>query len=238
MKKLLIIPFLLIFFSPLTAQEKVTVRYIDVTGKAEAEFEPDEFTLSITIEEYWKEEFQKRTDEKDYRTKIPISQIEDDLINALYKAGIKKDQISVRNMGNYWRQRGKDFLISKQLEVKLNDFAMVNKLVDLSETKGFKSMYISEMKNTRIDEIEKDVRMKALQNAREKAEYLLESIGEKASKIISISESQENRFVPYYENMMMRTTMHASSDAEVESIDQMKKIKVLYQIFTRFSIAD
>lgn len=238
MKKLFIAAMLLVTVTHVTAQEKNAYRYIEVTGKAEAEVDPDEFILSITIEEYWEEEFKKRADEKDYRTKVPIARIENNLLNTLTKAGIHKDQITVQGMGNFWRERGKDFLISKQLEIKLNDFAMVNKLSDLADTKGFKNMYIREMKNTRIEEIERQVRMEALQNAREKAAYLLESIGEKPDKVLTISETQENRWVvPYKDNMVMRS-MAESSDMGMETADQLKKIKITYQIFTRFAIAD
>lgn len=238
MKRLLIAAIFLVTVSFVSAQEKNAYRYIEVTGKAEAEVDPDEFILSLTIEEYWEEEFKKRADEKDYRTKVPISRIENNLINALTKAGIQKDQITVQGMGNFWRERGKDFLISKQLEIKLNDFSMVNKLSELADTKGFKNMYIREMKNTRIEEIEKQVRMEALQNAREKATYLLESIGEKPDKILTISETQENRWeVPYKQNMLMRSVAE-SADMDMETVDQLKKIKISYQIFTRFAIAD
>lgn len=238
MNKLAIVVILMLTVTFATAQEKNAYRYIEVTGKAEAEVDPDEFILSITIEEYWEEEFKKRADEKDYRTKVPISRIENNLLNTLTKAGIRKDQITVQGMGNFWRERGKDFLISKQLEIKLNDFSMVNKLTELADTKGFKTMYIREMKNTRIEEIEKQVRKEALQNARDKATYLLESIGEKPDKVLTISETQENRWVvPYKENMMMRSVAE-SADMGMETADQLKKIKISYQIFTRFAIAD
>lgn len=238
MRKSVIAVILLVTVSYATAQEKSAYRYIEVTGKAEAEVEPDEFILSITIEEYWEEEFKKRADEKDYRTKVPIARIENNLLNTLAKAGINKDQITVQGMGNFWRERGKDFLISKQLEIKLSDFSMVNKLSELADTKGFKNMYIRETKNTRIEEIEKQVRMEALQNARDKAAYLLESIGEKPDKVLTISETQENRWtVPYKDNMMMRSVAE-SADMGMDMADQLKKIKITYQIFARFAIAD
>lgn len=220
------------------SQEMAPVRHIDVTGKYETEVEPDEFVLSLTISEYWEEEFKKKADEKDYRTKVPIARIENDLLQALYKSGIKKDQVKVQGMGNWWRQTGKDFLISKQLEIRLNDFSLVNKVAGLADTKGFRNMYIKEMTHSKIEEIEKEARIKALQNARDKATYLLESIGEKPGKVISVSETQDNHWLmPYGDQMMMKTT-GVMAESQMESVDELKKIKVSCQISARFSIAD
>lgn len=237
MKKIITLALLLVVALTAFSQEKEpAVRYIEVSGKAELEIDPDEFILVIGIEEYWKEEFQKRADEKDFRTKVPISQIENELIKAIEKAGISKEHIAVRGMGNFWRQRGKDFLISKQLEVTLSDFSKVNELAKLADTKGFKNMYISEMRNTQIDAYEKEVRIKALQNAREKAAYLLQSIGEQPGPVLSVSETMENRYVMPMNNGMMMRSVQMESMAEEQSVDQLKKIKLSYQINARFGI--
>ena len=239
MKNLIFSAFIILLSTnSVISQEMVPVRHIDVTGKYETEVEPDEFVLSLTISEYWEEEFKKKADEKDYRTKVPIARIENDLLQALYKAGIKKDQVKVQGMGNWWRQTGKDFLISKQLEIRLNDFSLVNKVAGLADTKGFRNMYIKEMTHSKIEEIEKEARIKALQNARDKATYLLESIGEKPGKVISVSETQDNRWLmPYGDQMMMKTT-GVMAESQMESVDELKKIKVSCQISARFSIAD
>ncbi len=229
---------ILLCTTSLFSQEMAPVRHIDVTGKYETEVEPDEFVLSLTISEYWEEEFKKKADEKDYRTKVPIAKIENDLLQALYKAGVKKDQVKVQGMGNWWRQTGRDFLISKQLEIRLNDFSVVNNVAQMADTKGFKNMYIREMTHTRIEEIEKEARIKALQNARDKATYLLESIGEKPGKVISVSETQDNQWLmPYGDRMMMKTT-GAMEESQMESVDELKKIKISSQISARFSIAE
>lgn len=229
---------ILVSTTSLFGQEMVPVRHIDVTGKYETEVEPDEFILSLTISEYWEEEFKKKADEKDYRTKVHIAKIENDLLQALYKAGVKKDQVKVQGMGNWWRQTGKDFLISKQLEIKLNDFSIVNKVAQLADTKGFKNMYIREMTHSRIDEIEKEARINALQNAKDKATYLLESIGEKPGKVISVSETQDNRWLMQYGDQMMMKTAGVMAESQMESVDELKKIKISSQISARFSIAD
>ena len=54
----------------IAAQQDGTIRYIEVKGEAEIEIEPDEIKYVIGIEEYWEEEFEKKKEFKDYKTKI------------------------------------------------------------------------------------------------------------------------------------------------------------------------
>ena len=89
--KQLLFPIVLLLTLSLTAQPEIQTRYIEVNGSAELEVQPDEFVLFIGIEEYWKEEFEKRKDPEDYRTKVPLAEIEDALIKDLRKAGIDKE---------------------------------------------------------------------------------------------------------------------------------------------------
>ena len=88
--KNVVIHFLLITSLIAGAQTKETERIIEVNGKAEMEIVPDEITFIVAIEEYWKEEFEKRKDVKDYKTKVPLAEIEDEFIKNLKKAGIER----------------------------------------------------------------------------------------------------------------------------------------------------
>lgn len=63
------------------AQEvKNNLRFIEVTGSAEMKIEPDEIRFQIGIEEYWKEEFEKGKEYKDFVTKISLADIERELM--------------------------------------------------------------------------------------------------------------------------------------------------------------
>ena len=69
---------LLAAFLPIHAQQTqpLSQRFIEVTGSSEISVEPDEILFIIRIQEYWREEFEKKTKEDDYTTKIPIAYIE------------------------------------------------------------------------------------------------------------------------------------------------------------------
>ncbi|MGM0622080.1 MAG: SIMPL domain-containing protein, partial [Bacteroidota bacterium] len=82
MKHLLFITILFFSLSVL-AQNADENRFIEVRGTAEMEVQPDEMMLSITIQEYFEEEFQKNKEPEDYKTKVPLAKIEDGLIKSL-----------------------------------------------------------------------------------------------------------------------------------------------------------
>lgn len=230
MKNLILLAFLLVSIT-VVAQDENNKRFIEVNGVAEMEIEPDEIIVNITIEEYWKEEFEKKKDFEDYKNKVPLAQIEDELIKNLRKAGIDKNDIVVKNMGNYWRYRGKEFLFSKQLEVDVTDLSKINKLMQLADAKGIKSMRIADLKHTDMDKFKKEVKIQALLNAREKAKYLVESIGAELGEVQTIVEMSDG-----YPRPVMAKSMMMAAEAAPESIDQIQNITLSYQVQARFAI--
>ncbi|HKI90226.1 MAG TPA: SIMPL domain-containing protein, partial [Draconibacterium sp.] len=97
--------------------------------------------------------------------------------------------------------------------------------------KGIKSMRIAELKHSGMDKFKKEVKIQALQNAREKATYLLESIGEEPDKVQTIVEMSGG-----YPRPVMAKTMMMSAEAAPESIDQIQNITLSYQVQVRFGI--
>ena len=235
MKNVFIMFFMLTALSALS-QNKETERLIEVNGKAEMEIVPDEITFIVGIEEYWKEEFEKRKDVKDYKTKVPLAEIEDDFIRNLRKAGIEKEDVKVKNMGNYWRNRGKEFLYSKQFEIKVTDLSKINKLTQLLDSKGIKYMNIGELDHSRMDEYKKQVKIDALKDAREKAQYLVESIGSQLGEVVTISELNDGYFQPITRSNEMMMMKAGSADMNTESIDEVQNIKLEYQVRAVFRI--
>ncbi|WP_372932061.1 SIMPL domain-containing protein [Mariniphaga sediminis] len=229
--KYLLLLVISVFTLSLHAQDKEGIRYIELKGNAEMEVEPDEMVLHIGIEEYWEEEFEKKKEPEDYKTKVPLASIEDSLIKSLREAGIKKENVKVRGMGNYWRQRGKEFLFSKQFEVKIADFPKVNKLSGLLDSRGIKYMNVGQMSHSDIETFKTQVRANALKDAREKASLMVESLGEELGEVLSISEINDGYIQPY----MAKGRMMAM-EASTESINQVQDITVSYQVMVKFRI--
>ncbi len=233
MKNLIIVLALILTTSAFAQTVDKNERMIEVKGHAEMEVEPDEIDFNIGIEEYWKEEFEKKKDFEDYKTKVPLSEIEDALIKNLRKVGIEKEDIKVKGMGNYWRYRGKEFLYSKQFTIKVTDLSKINQLTQLLDSKGIKYMNIGELHHSKMEDYKKLVKINALKDAREKAKYLVESIGSQLGQVISIVEMSDGYYQPVY---MAKSMMCATAESAPEAIDEVQNIKLEYQVIAKFEI--
>ncbi len=212
------------------------LRFIEVTGSAEMEVEPDEIRFQIGITEYWKEEFEKGKEYKDYVTKIPLEEIEKNLMSELASIGITKEQMILKDAGTSWTREGKDFRKGKAVEIIITDFNLINEINRKVKTKGLSFMRISELKNKNITEFRKQVKIEAMKAAKEKATYLLQSVGENIGKVISIIELDENN--NYYwkpQNELSNRVMPGSGSYEVEN-EELKQIKLKYEVKVRFEI--
>jgi len=71
-------------------QAQTNDRYIEVTGTSEIEIVPDKIHYLIEIREYFEEEFDGKSKPEEYRTKVPLSEIEQGLRKNLAEAGISR----------------------------------------------------------------------------------------------------------------------------------------------------
>ena len=73
---------IIITLSVLSLQAQTNGRYIEVTGTSEIEIVPDKIHYLIEIREYFEEEFDGKSKPEEYRTKVPLSEIEQRLREA------------------------------------------------------------------------------------------------------------------------------------------------------------
>ena len=205
----------------ISAQEDNNSRYIEVTGSSETEIIPDEIHFMITIKEYWQEEFEKK------------SKPEDNLMSALKQAGIAPSDIQTKEVGDYWRERGKDFLISKTFDIKLQNPDQINRIIQTVNTKGIQSMNIGELKNKDLQEYRKQGKIEALKAARQKADYLVAAMGQKLGNVLRIVEPEERSFSYFQPQSAMSNVAIPSYDSNPENF---RTIKLRYQMTARFEI--
>lgn len=216
------------------AQEvKSNLRFIEVTGSAETSVEPDEIRFQIGIQEYWKEEYERGKKYKDYITKIPLIEIEKNLMRSLVSVGIAKDQIVIKEIGQNWNRSGKDFKKSKTFELVLTDLKEVNDILAKVQIKGINSMRIAALKNKDIVKYREQVKIEAMKAAKKKAGYLLESVNEELGSVISVIELDENIPIWRPENILSNSII-SSNDSDINQ--SMRKIKLKYEIKVRFEI--
>ena len=217
----------------ISAQEDNNSRYIEVTGSSETEIIPDEIHFMITIKEYWQEEFEKKSKPEDYQTKVPVNEIEHNLMSALKQAGIAPSDIQTKEVGDYWRERGKDFLISKTFDIKLQNPDQINRIIQTVNTKGIQSMNIGELKNKDLQEYRKQGKIEALKAARQKADYLVAAMGQKLGNVLRIVEPEERSFSYFQPQSAMSNVAIPSYDSNPENF---RTIKRRYQMTARFEI--
>lgn len=231
MRKVFLLAVALLTWSLVADAQESEGRYIEVTGSSEIDVVPDEIHFLITIKEYWAEEFDGKSKEEDYRTKVPLEWIEKDLRRALRKAGIADEAIRTQEIGDHWRQRGKEFLIGKQLDIRLTDFEQINSLVRRVDTKGIESMHLGELKHKDLPAYRKQGKIEALKAAREKAAYLVEAMGQKLGEVVRVIEPAENgisRYLPFQ--------AHSNVNMGTATAEQYRVIKLRYEMTARFAI--
>lgn len=227
-----------IFALPVLAQTSTVTnketRRIEVTGFSEMEVMPDELYFSISLQEYYK-------DEKNQKNKVLISTLEKQLVQAIAAAGLPKENLSVSGVGGYQRYWEKDkkpstFLESKQYEVKVERADKLDGILSKVESRGIQFANMSRADHSRKEEFKNQVKVEALKNAKEKAAFLLNSIGEKSGPVLEIRELEEGSSYPqplYRSNMRMASA--EASDVPDSNLDY-QKIKLSYRMQAVFEI--
>ena len=227
--------FIISLLATFSLQAQTNERYIEVTGTSEIEIVPDKIHYLIEIREYFEEEFDGKSKPEEYRTKVPLPEIEQGLREALDKAGIPQNAIRTQEIGDYWRQQGQDFLVSKKFDITLIDFNQINEILKRIDTKGIHTMRIGELENKDMLAYHQKGKIEALKAAQRKASYLVEALGKKLGgkklgNVIRIVEEGNNNAFPFAQSNVL------SSDAA--SFDNFRTIKKNYSMLVRFEIID
>ena len=217
-----------------TIMEKPFVKKIEVTGSAEQEVLPDEIFVTVSLREYFKD--------KDNKNKIDMMVLEKQLQKAVEEAGISKENFTIGTINGYREWWGKKkpttFLESKSYVIKVPNLYKIDGIISKVDDKGIAYTNIDRYEFSRIEQLRKDIKIKALQAAKEKAKYLLEGIGEQMGEALDIIEiDQSYTPQPVYSNMMLRSAkMDVSPEAMPESTIDVQKIKVRYEMKATFRI--
>lgn len=203
--------------------QEVKKNSIEVTGVAEMEIEPDEIIFSIGI----------KADNKN-----DLADNEKKLFETLKSAGVKNEDIKFKSM--YQNIYSKTAKFTKNYQFKAGTKANIAKIFEDLNQKWVSSLNIAEVKNTKIADFRKAVKINALKAAKEKADYLLESMGKKtgnAIEIVEIEDYTSDTVLPVaYKSRMANVQMEAA-DAPVDySFDNIENIKLRYSIKTRYEI--
>ncbi|KXH79118.1 SIMPL domain-containing protein [Chryseobacterium kwangjuense] len=206
-----------------TNAQEVKKNAIEVTGIAEMEVEPDEIIFSIGI----------KADNKN-----DLADNEKKLMETLKNDGVKNEDIKFKSMyQNVYAKSGK---FTKNYQFKASTKANISKIFEDLNQKWVSNLSIAEVKNTKITDFRKTVKINALKAAKEKADYLLESMGKKTGaplEIVEIEDYTSDMIMPAAYKRSLGNVQLEAADAPVEfSFDNIENIKLKYSIKTRYEI--
>ncbi len=210
------------------------VKKIEVTGSAEEEIVPDEIYFAITLKEYL----------GDNKDKVSIDKLERELYNAARKIGVAEEDFRIEDIQSYnydWYRRNRpqreEFLASKKYTIKFEELDEINRLFAYLDAKGIQSTNIDRYDHSQREELERDLKIKALQNAKEKAEYLLRGIDERLGGVLQVTEINTGSQPPTYYREMAYARMDAAEEESTSAPSiEFQKIKLRYEVRAVFEI--
>jgi uncharacterized protein YggE len=210
------------------AQTVDTRRKIEVVGNAETEIVPDIIYVAISLQEYF----------NGNRKMADINELEKQLQNAVIKAGIPKENLTVNNVSSYnyaWeKKKNPNFTASKQYRLKLSDISKFNEVIAAIDPKAIQSTRIESYEHSRIAEFKKELRKKALQAAHEKAQYLAETLNDTLGDAleVNVTDSDSNPVQPVYANAVLRYKSEDSAPADIafQTIKLNAAVRVVFQL--------
>ncbi|MEC3875025.1 SIMPL domain-containing protein [Chryseobacterium salviniae] len=197
--------------------------FIEVTGIAEMEVEPDEILFNIGI----------KGDNKNQ-----LADNEKQLFEILKNNGVKNEDIKFKSM--YQNIYSKTKIFTKNLQFKVTKKTDMGNLFENLSQRWITSINIDEIRNTKIADYRKTVKINALKAAKEKADYLLESMGKRTGnplEIVEIEDYTSDTVLPMNFRAKTANIQLEAADANVDySFENIDNIKLKYSIKTKYEI--
>lgn len=227
MKKMILMAVVALMAMPVFAQQNEQyVSFIQVNGRAEKEVAPDQFYLSIII------------DEIDSKGKISVETRQRDMIAALKRIGVDVEKnLKMANMSSSYFKKSTSLSTAKY-QLELDSPAMVAKVYSVLGDMGISKISISKVSNSKIDELKEQVRVEAIRNAKATATTLAEAIGQSVGKCFYIYDSNNDVVPAFYDNaVVMRSLAKTAGAVEEAAADEpldFKTIKLTYGVTAKF----
>lgn len=209
------------------AQEKEAFSsFIQVNGRAEKEFAPNEFYVSITL------------DEEDSKGRISIEKQEREMVAALKKVGVNTSkQLTYADLSSeYYKRRTS---VKKAVyELKLTSSEALTRSWQALDALGISKVAIKRVSHTDMERLKSEVRREAMLNAQTTARELAEAVGQEIGKCFYVYDSNSN-YQPRYYNRMMRSEVaydSAEKGVEPQPVTDFQMIKLEYSVQTKFEL--
>lgn len=205
--------------------------FIEVTGTAKQEVEPNEIYLNVRLREF-----------EENKEKITLEKLDKDFLDAIKAAGIDRSRLELTNAGSQlgkFGRKDKDAFREKTYQVKLTSGGELEKFLVKIEPVKVTQVMITKLSHSEIEKFRMELKIKALQAARAKAEGLLKSIGSEIGRPLMIREFEDQPYPGL--NMTANVVMHGKIDYEgdaylEEDPTAFRKITLQAQVTAQFEI--
>lgn len=200
--------------------------FIEVSGSAKMEIVPDQIYVSIFLED-------------DLKNDRLVLQQEKDLKKALVDLGLDLKLLSLTNSNADYVRVGflkKDVLKKSSYSLLLSDASQLGKVFEKLDELKVQRAFISKLDHSNILEFQKELRIKAIVSAKEKADYLLNAIGEQSGKPFFISETFNSTNFNNYRFANNGYKANSSLNNVDQSPLNFKKISIQSSIQVKFKI--
>lgn len=183
-------------------------RFIEVTGTAARQVTPDKIFLAITLK-----------DQLLNRQQITVQQQEEMLKQVLLRNKIDLNLLTLADASAdvlLSRKKTTDYELKKEFVLQLATAEQVAKIAQELQQLHVGELAILKAEYSKIESIQREVRIAAIKAAKEKADYLLQALGEQADRPLEIQEVRDNIFTrPATSNVLLSNSL--SDDSEENS---------------------
>jgi uncharacterized protein len=231
MKKLIIIPFLLVLNLVFGQVNNTPNRdYISVTGTAKLELIPDEVYIGFTAKEY-----------KKGNADVTLEVIHKDILNVLKQLNIPESNLEIENFyGSRWvsKRKIKDLYANKRYTLKVTNIQYIDKLLDKLDSINIEEIELEKITHSQIDQYAEQVKIDATKNAKKKAGLMAEGLGQTIGKAFEVIEVKI--IEPYNYNVRANyqeydKEYYSSSIQQISKIN-FKTIVLSYNVDVKFEL--
>jgi uncharacterized protein YggE len=227
MKKIILL--LVMTSSTLFAQEGKQVPQISVLGEGKIKVVPDEAMVTVSIENTSKEAVEAKKANDFVAGKV---------LKLIKSKGIDLKDFQTQRMNLYqnydYNTKKKNYVANQTITIHLKDLSKYdNLMMDLVET-GINRIQGVEFMSSKIKELEKQARKKALLDAKAKAEdYASVLSGQKIGKALLISDNSQTNY-PQPQFKGVNRTMSMESDAVPRETLAVGEIEIVSNVSVTF----
>ncbi|MCL6266994.1 SIMPL domain-containing protein [Flagellimonas myxillae] len=232
MKKIITLSLFIVLTMTTYSQTKnfLDIPYLETSARVDTLVTPDKIFLSITIQE------------KDSKGRKSVEEQENKMANSLKALGIDLEkQLVIKDLSSNFKKyflRQKNVLKTKQYSLLVHSGKKAGEVLMALEKLGIANTYLEKTEYSKMEDLELELKSKAVVKAKKKAEALTAPLDQKVGSAIHIQDTS----TPYYPRynqprMEMKTMAMDAGEAQPLDID-FEKIKVETSVNVKFKISE